>query len=63
LLQESRIPDYYPKLERGMGDLKDPKLIYSVGRGLYIHVRGPTLPTAGTSMCPSNPAWTWITAV
>ena len=37
-LEEIGVPEYYPKLERGMGDLKDPNLIYPIGEGLYIHV-------------------------
>lgn len=32
------IPQFVPKLERGMGDLKNPNLIYPIKDGLYIHV-------------------------
>ncbi len=32
------IPEYYPELERGLGDMKDSNLIYPIGGGLYIHI-------------------------
>ena len=32
------IPEYYPELNRKMGDIKDPNLIYPVANGLYIHI-------------------------
>ena len=32
------VPEYYPELDRKLGDVKDPNLIYPVGRGLYIHI-------------------------
>lgn len=37
-LQEVGIPEYYPELNRGMTDMKDPNLIYPVGDGLYVHI-------------------------
>ena len=39
-LQEVGIPEYYPELNRGMMDMKDPNLIYPVGGGLYVHILG-----------------------
>lgn len=37
-LEEVGVPQYVPKLERSMGDLKNPNLIYPIKDGLYIHV-------------------------
>ncbi len=35
---EYGVPDYYPEANRKMGDLKDPNLIYPVGKNTFIHV-------------------------
>jgi hypothetical protein len=32
------IPDYYPELNRKLGDLKEPNLIYPIGNGLFTHI-------------------------
>ena len=32
------VPEYHPELDRRLGDMKDPNLIYPVGGGLYIHI-------------------------
>ena len=32
------VPEYHPQLERKLGDLKNPNLIYPVGNGVYIHI-------------------------
>ena len=32
------IPQYHRELDRKLGDMKDPNIIYPVGGGLYIHV-------------------------
>ena len=32
------IPQYHPELDRNLGDMKNPNIIYPVGGGLYIHV-------------------------
>ena len=32
------IPEYHPELDRRLGDMKDPNIIYPVGGGLYIHI-------------------------
>ena len=32
------IPEYYAELNRGLGDLKNPNLIYPVGDDVYIHI-------------------------
>lgn len=32
------IPEYYAELNRGLGDLKNPNLIYPVGDEVYIHI-------------------------
>ncbi|PKB78828.1 MAG: secretion system protein E [SAR202 cluster bacterium Io17-Chloro-G9] len=37
-LEEMGVPEYAPKLERGMGDMKAPNIIYPIDKGLYIHV-------------------------
>ncbi|MCH8106758.1 MAG: type II/IV secretion system ATPase subunit [Chloroflexi bacterium] len=37
-MDEVGIPEYYPELNRGLGDLKDPNLIYPVGEQTYIHI-------------------------
>jgi flagellar protein FlaI len=37
-VEEVGIPQYVPKLDRNMGDLKNPNLIYPIKGGLYIHV-------------------------
>ena len=37
-MEEIGVPEYVAKLERGMGDLKNPNLIYPIDQGLYIHV-------------------------
>ncbi|MFQ6027757.1 MAG: type II/IV secretion system ATPase subunit [Dehalococcoidia bacterium] len=37
-VEDVGIPDFYPTLDRSMGDLKSPNLIYPVKDGLYIHV-------------------------
>ena len=37
-MEEIGVPEFYPKLERQMGDMKDPNLIYPIGGGLYVHV-------------------------
>ena len=35
---EFGIPEYYPEANRKMGDIKDPNLIYPVGKNTFIHV-------------------------
>ena len=37
-VEEVGIPEYVPKLDRQMGDLKSPNLIYPIKNGLYVHV-------------------------
>ena len=37
-MEEIGVPAYVPELERSMGDMKAPNLIYPIGKGLYIHV-------------------------
>ncbi len=37
-MDEVGIPEFVPKLERSMSDLKNPNLIYPIKEGLYIHV-------------------------
>ncbi len=37
-VEEVGIPQYVPKLDRKMGDMKNPNLIYPIKGGLYIHV-------------------------
>lgn len=32
------VPEYFEKLDRKMGDMEDPNLIYPVGQGVYIHI-------------------------
>ena len=31
-------PEYYESLNRSMGDMENPNLIYPVGNGIYIHI-------------------------
>lgn len=31
-------PEYYPEINRKLGDMKDPNLIYKVGTNTYIHI-------------------------
>ena len=33
-IEEYGVPDFYTELDRKMGDLKDPNLIYAIGGGL-----------------------------
>ena len=37
-IDEVGIPEYYTELDRGLGDIKDPNLIYPIGDGLYVHI-------------------------
>jgi len=37
-LEEYGVPEFYTELDRKMGDMKDPNLIYAIGGGLYIHI-------------------------
>ena len=37
-IDEIGIPQFVPALERSMGDMKNPNLIYPIKDGLYIHV-------------------------
>jgi len=37
-VEEVGIPQYFDKLDRKMGDMKNPNLIYPIKGGLYIHV-------------------------
>ncbi len=37
-MDEIGIPQFVPKLERSMSDMKSPNLIYPINGGLYIHV-------------------------
>ena len=37
-MDEIGIPEFVPKLERNMGDMKSPNLIYPIKDGLYIHI-------------------------
>ena len=37
-MDEVGIPEYYPELNRGLGELKNPNLIYPVGEEVYIHI-------------------------
>ena len=37
-LDDVGIPEFVPKLERSMGDIKNPNIIYPVKDGIYIHV-------------------------
>ena len=37
-VEEVGIPEYVPKLDRKMGDLQSPNLIYPIKNGLYVHV-------------------------
>ena len=53
-VEEIGVPQYFAKLERQMGDLKDPNLIYPIGQGLYIHVR-PDLTDSRDIYIPIEP--------
>lgn len=33
------VPEYHPELDRRLGDMKNPNIIYPVGGGLYIHIQ------------------------
>jgi flagellar protein FlaI len=37
-LEQVGIPQYVPKLDRSMRDMKNPNLIYPIKDGLYVHV-------------------------
>ena len=37
-LEELGVPEYYEELNRGMGDMAAPNLIYPVGKGVFIHI-------------------------
>ena len=37
-VDEVGIPEYYPELERSLGDKKNPNLIYPINNGLYVHI-------------------------
>ena len=37
-VEEVGIPEFYEELDRKLGDLKNPNLIYPIGNGLYIHI-------------------------
>ena len=37
-VEQFGVPEFYPELDRKMGDMKDPNLIYPIGGGLYIHI-------------------------
>jgi len=37
-LAEFGVPEFYPEINRKMGDMKDPNLIYPVGANTYIHI-------------------------
>jgi flagellar protein FlaI len=37
-IAEVGVPEYYPELNRKLGDLKQPNLIYPVGDGLFVHI-------------------------
>jgi flagellar protein FlaI len=37
-IEEYGVPDFYTELDRKMGDIKDPNLIYAIGGGLYVHI-------------------------
>ena len=37
-IDEVGIPEYYPELARGLGEIQDPNLIYPIGGGLYVHI-------------------------
>ena len=37
-LETIGIPEYHPELDRRLGDMKKPNIIYPVGGGLYIHI-------------------------
>jgi len=37
-MAEFGVPEYYPEINRKMGDLKEPNLIYPVGQNTFIHI-------------------------
>ena len=37
-VDEIGIPEYYEQLDRSLGDLKSPNLIYPIKEGLYVHI-------------------------
>ena len=37
-IEKTGIPEYYETLERSMGDMEDPNLIYPVGEGIFVHI-------------------------
>ena len=37
-VEQYGVPQFYPELDRKMGDMKDPNLIYPIGGGLYVHI-------------------------
>ncbi len=37
-MAEFGVPEYYPEINRKMGDIKDPNLIYPVGDNTFIHI-------------------------
>ena len=37
-IDELGIPEYYDTLDRKLGDMKNPNLIYPIGGGLYVHI-------------------------
>lgn len=37
-LAEYGVPEFYPEINRKMGDIKDPNLIYPVGANSFIHI-------------------------
>ena len=37
-IEKIGVPEYHETLNRGMGDLPNPNLIYPVGNGIFIHV-------------------------
>ena len=37
-VEDVGIPEFYNELDRKLGDLKNPNLIYPIGGGLYVHI-------------------------
>ena len=37
-VEEVGIPEFYNQLDRKLGDMKNPNLIYPIGGGLYVHI-------------------------
>ena len=37
-VEQYGLPEYYAELDRKLGDLENPNLIYPVGHGMYIHI-------------------------